>query len=159
SNGEGTIFSINTDGSGFTLLYSFGPFDSGGAEEPIGGNGLTLVGSKLYGMTYFGGNNQNGTIFSINTDGTDFTLLHSFKSSEGGVPIGSLTLAGSQLYGSTTGFSFVLTSGAVFSMNLDGSAFTVIHTFAGSPGDGSHPVGDPVLSNDGPHPLRHDRVW
>ena len=147
SNGEGTIFGINTDGSGFTLLHSFDPFDSGGAVEPNGGNGLTLVGSKLYGMTYWGGDEQTGTIFSINTEGTGFELLHSFNPIEGGAPYGSLALAGSQLYGITTGF--FTAAGTVFSMNLDGSAFTVIHAFASAPGDGLFATGDPVLSDDG----------
>ena len=149
SHDEGTIFSMNTDGSEFALLHSFGPFEDGGGVEPSGGNGLTLVGGKLYGMTSWGGGNQTGTIFRINPDGTEFELMHSFSANEGGVPYGSLALAGSQLYGTMSGLGFVTTPGAVFSMNLNGSGFTVIHTFAGSPNDGSHAIGDPVLSHDG----------
>jgi uncharacterized repeat protein (TIGR03803 family) len=146
-NDEGTIFGINTDGSGFGLLYGFGPSDSGGAMEPTGGNGLTFVGGKLYGMTYWGGEDQNGTVFRINADGTGFELLHKFDPLEGGAPYGSLALAGSQLYGTTTGF--FTSAGTVFSMNLDGSAFTVIHAFGSTAGDGFYATGDPVLSDNG----------
>jgi len=147
SNGEGTIFSMNTDGSEFALLYSFGSFDSGDADDPSGGNSLTLVGTTLYGMTYYGGDNQDGAIFSINTDGTNYQLIYSFAFTDGASPYGSLTFSGSKLYGMTTGFIRGL--GNVFSLNPDGSGFTVIHAFAGGIGDGSAPIGDPVLSTDG----------
>ena len=152
SNGEGTVFSINTDGSGFALLYSFGSFDDGGPVEPSGGNGLTLVGNQLYGTTFWGGSNQEGTIFRINTDGTGFTLMHSFAFSEGGAPYGSLTLVGSKLFGTATGFPTtgnINNLGTVFSMSLDGSVFTKIHAFEGAPGDASAGIGNPVLSANG----------
>ncbi len=41
-------------------------------------------------------------MFSINTDGTSFTVLHEFAGSDGVWPYGSLTLSGSTLYGKTT---------------------------------------------------------
>ena len=151
-NGEGTIFCINTDGTGFQVLHSFDVFGSGLGAEPIGGNGLTLVGSKLYGVTYYDGASQNGCIFSINLDGSGFQVVHSFAGSDGAGPYGSLILAGSQLYGLTSGYAGVGDSGGggtVFSMSQDGSAFTVIQTFAGSASDGFLGLGTPALSADG----------
>jgi len=150
SNDEGTIFSIQTDGSGFALLYSFAPFNDGGPVEPGGGNDLVLVGNQFYAMTPLGGSNQKGAIFRINTDGSGFASMHSFTAPEGGAPYGSLTLAGSKLCGTTTGFTGAIhTLGCVFRMSLDGSFFSFIHTFAGSPDDGIAPIGNPVLSADG----------
>ena len=150
-NGEGTVFCMNTDGSGFALLHSFGAFGSGDGLEPIAGNGLTLVGTTLYGVTFNGGAYQNGAIFSINTDATGYKLIHSLDAGDGAGPFGALTLSGSQLYGMTNGYGGtpVGTLGHIFAMSLDGRAFTVIHTFAGSPDDGIIPTGDPVLSPDG----------
>ena len=75
SGDRGTVFRVNTDGTGYAKLRTF----TGGASDgsyPYGS--LTLSGSKLYGMTGSGGSVNWGTIFSINTDGTGFGLLHTF---------------------------------------------------------------------------------
>jgi uncharacterized repeat protein (TIGR03803 family) len=111
SSDVGTIFKINTDGTGFTLLHEF----SGSDGAYPGSGGLTLEGSTLYGTTAEGGSNDRGTVFQINTDGTGFTLLHEFSGSDGAWPHGSLTLDGATLYGMTLyGGSFG--SGTVFSI-------------------------------------------
>ena len=47
-------------------------------REPYGS--LTLSGSTLYGMTYGGGDSGVGTVFSMGTNGSGFTLLHEFAS-------------------------------------------------------------------------------
>jgi len=44
-------------------------------------------------------NDNGGTIFSIGTNGSNFTVLHSFAEADGVYPYGSLTLSGSTLYG------------------------------------------------------------
>ncbi len=145
SSGDGAIFSMNTDGTGFGLLHSF----TGGASDgknPYGS--LTLSGSTLYGMTSDGGNIGAGTIFSINTDGTGYGLLHIFTgggASDGGYPYGSLTLFGSKLYGMSLGGGS-RGSGAIFSMNTDGSGFSLLHSFSGGSRDGSSPYGSLTLS-------------
>jgi uncharacterized repeat protein (TIGR03803 family) len=48
TNGNGTIFKINTDGSGYGIIRSL--TDSG----PEGG-GMVLIGNTLYGTTFTGG--------------------------------------------------------------------------------------------------------
>ena len=81
--GNGTVFAVNTDGTGFTNLHSFT------ATAPVlrlytnsdGANpwaGLILSGNTLYGTALCGGSSGNGTVFAVNTDGTGFTNLHSF---------------------------------------------------------------------------------
>ncbi len=135
----GTIFKINTNGTGFVLLHSF----TGSAEDgstPYGS--LILKGSTLYGMTYNGGTSNYGTIFKINTNGTGFVLLHSFTGSaeDGSSPYGSLILKGSALYGmtfygGTTGW------GTIFKINTNGTGFALLHTFIGPTSDGGCPFG------------------
>ncbi|HEV3137270.1 MAG TPA: choice-of-anchor tandem repeat GloVer-containing protein [Pirellulales bacterium] len=55
----------------------------------------------LYGMTAYGGANNDGNIFSIPVTGGTPTTLLSFNGTNGRQPLGSLTLSGSTLYGMT----------------------------------------------------------
>jgi len=55
-------------------------------------------------------------VFSINTDGTGFTLLHEFSESDGSWRSGSLTLSGSTLYGATSPVGEGSGYGVVFSL-------------------------------------------
>jgi uncharacterized repeat protein (TIGR03803 family) len=98
----GVIFKIDTDGTGFSLLHEF----AGGADDGSGANygSLTLSGSTLYGMTFYGGDDDLGVIYKIDTDGTGFRLLHEFAggADDGSTPWGSsVILSGSTLYGMT----------------------------------------------------------
>ena len=63
----------------------------------------------------------------MNTDGSGFTLLHQFNSSEG-IPAGGLVLsaAGNLLYG--TAFCDGV-GGTLYALNTDGSGFTILHSF------------------------------
>ena len=70
----GTIFKVNSDGSGFTVLKRF--TDSLDGASPYAG--LALSGSTLYGTTLGGGSSGNGTVFKVNVDGTGYTVLKNF---------------------------------------------------------------------------------
>src|ERR1019366_5829087 len=59
SSGNGTVFKINTDSSGFTKLYSFTGGNDGARPEA----GLVLSGDTLYGTADEGGSSDNGTVF------------------------------------------------------------------------------------------------
>ena len=64
SSGCGTVFKVNTNGTGFSTLYSF----TGGAD---GGNpeaGPILSGNSLYGTAGCGGSANNGTVFKVHTE-------------------------------------------------------------------------------------------
>src|SRR5439155_26389071 len=90
SSGNGTVFAVNTDGTGFTNLHSFTGSDGADPES-----GLILSGNSLYGTTAYGGSLGYGTVFAVNTDGTGFTNLHSFNpSSDGFHPAAALILSG-----------------------------------------------------------------
>ncbi|MGO8837166.1 MAG: choice-of-anchor tandem repeat GloVer-containing protein [Limisphaerales bacterium] len=97
--GAGTIFSIQTDGSGFTTIYNF----TGGNDGANSAEGLILAGDTLYGVASGGGRYGGGTVFSISTNGAGFTVLYSFTGgADGGVPWGGPILSGCILYGTTT---------------------------------------------------------
>jgi uncharacterized repeat protein (TIGR03803 family) len=123
----GTVFAINTDGSGYTILHQFGA-TAGDGKNPEAS--LTLVGSRLYGTTYSGGTNLYGTVFEINTDGSGYTILHAFAEyPDGANPKASLTLVGSTLYGTTSIGGTGNDAGTVFAINIDGSGYTILDDF------------------------------
>jgi uncharacterized repeat protein (TIGR03803 family) len=71
-------------------------------KNPYGS--LLLVGSKLYGTTANGGDNDLGTVFVINTDGNNYQRLYSFggQPGDGSKPIDNVILVNGWLYGMTT---------------------------------------------------------
>jgi uncharacterized repeat protein (TIGR03803 family) len=138
SNDRGTIFQIDTDGTGFGLLHSFG--GAGDGDSPLGS--LIQSGSTLYGTTLAGGSSGGGTVFKIGTDGTGYTVLHSFAGgiSDGRRPSGAVVQSGSALYGMTlSGGSN--DRGTIFKIGADGTGFSLLHSFAGGAGDGLDPEG------------------
>ena len=136
---SGTILQINTDGTGYQVLHSFG---HGDGADPQGS--LTLSGFTLYGMTRFGGADGLGTIFKINTEGTGYQVLHSFgrAANDGTNPYGSLTPSGATLYGMTEAGG-VVGYGTIFQIYTDGSGYQVLHSF--DYGDGADPQGSLTL--------------
>ncbi len=140
---RGTIFKMNSDGSGFTLLHEF-EGDTYDGQYPLGS--LTLDGSTLYGMTQYGGDSDRGTIFKVDTNGGKFTLLHEFAGGEndGSEPRNSLTLDGSTLYGMTRNGGDS-NNGTIFKIGTDGSGYSLLHEFAGGASDGSQPWGNLTL--------------
>ncbi len=138
--GNGNVFAVNTNGSGITNIYSFigGP---DGAEPEAG---LVLMSNTLYGTTYFGGPAGYGSVFRVNTNGSDFTNIYSFTNgSDGANPEAGLVLAGGTLYGTANGGGAGY--GTVFRVNTDGSSFSNIYSFTGG-SDGANPQAPLVLA-------------
>lgn len=138
----GTIFKVNTDGSMAAPLHHFlgYPADGGNPKAP-----LVLSGTRLFGTASTGGSSGWGTIFAINTDGTGYTTLHDFISTEGATPTGALIVSGQQLYG-TASKGGSSDSGTVFALSTDGTVFGVLHDFSsGTNRDGAQPQGALVL--------------
>lgn len=140
SSNRGTIFSMGTDGSNFTLLHEF----AGGSADGDRPHGISIDGSKLYGTTFYGGDNDLGTVFSLDTDGSNFTLLHEFSGSDGSNPTAGLLPHGSKLYG-TASDGGASSAGVLFSIDTDGSGFGLLHEFAGAGSDGGSPNAGVIL--------------
>lgn len=113
TNGVGTAYAI-VGGTNFTLLHTFSAapynaqFVSTNAEGCYPLDNFTIAGTTLYGATYFGGTNGEGTIFSMGIDGSSFKVLHTFSALvagtnwDGASPNGDLVLTGNALYGTTS---------------------------------------------------------
>jgi len=148
--GFGTIFQITTNGA-LTTLYSFGTL-ADAAGNPLDGShpysALTQgPGGVLFGTTDLGGQNAEGTAFSITTNGL-FNVLHSFTgSTEGANPYAGLVLGsdgnlyGAAAAGTTNG------DGALFQLRTNGTP-TGLHSFTFL-GDGGDPRGGLIQGRDG----------
>jgi uncharacterized repeat protein (TIGR03803 family) len=151
----GTVFRLRTDGSAYEILHSFTARGGDGAR-PRGS--LLLAEGILYGTTQYGGAGSCpdagappmttcGTVFRINTDGSNFAIVHSFRqsSADGRSPTTSLVLHRRVLYGLTDrGGAF--DRGVVYKVNPNGTGFALLHSFGGGGGDGAYPSGALVQS-------------
>jgi len=151
SSGAGTVFAINTDGTGFETLHNF--TETSGFPSLINSDGafpsadLILSGNTLYGTTWRGGSSGWGTVFAVNTDGTGFTNLYCFGGgSDGARPDAGLILSGNTLYGTAAGYGTVV-YGTMFAVNTDGASFATLHSFTGD-SDGADPVAGLLLSGN-----------
>ena len=156
---NGTVFKLNSDGTGYTNLYSFSSdfpgFTNSDGVNPGGGyvenSALVLSGSTLYGTAFYGGKFGGGTVFKINVDGTGFTNLHNFAGSDGTTPNAGLILSGDMLYGAAANGA-AAGLGTIFKLTTNGTGFTVLHEFSNTAGDnytnsdGGQPVGGLLLS-------------
>jgi len=170
-NHTGTVFAVNTNGADYTVLYSFTALvTDNDPNSPIygfstnsdgaGPNGLVLSGNTLYGTAGFiggtSGPNGSGTVFAVNTDGTGFTVLHTFTAvsgyglsgtnSDGASPVAGLVLSGNTLYG-TAYLGGSSGNGTVFAVKTDGTGFTTLYSFTGG-SDGANPDASLILSGN-----------
>lgn len=144
---SGILFRIEKDGTGYTVVHSFG--GTGDGAGPLGGV-VEGTDGKLYGTTNGGGAYGGGAVFRINKDGTGLTLLRSFAASgtDGRYPYAGLIDAGGILYG-TTSAGGTAGNGTVFKIAEDGTGYAVLHHFAGGTSDGAAPSAPVYLASDG----------
>ena len=146
AHAKGTVFKIDATGN-LTTLHSFsGP--PGDGAVPVGG---LVQGSdgNFYGTTASGGMFFQGAVFRMTSSGA-ITLLHSFNSffGEGAVPVAGLVQGSDGNFYGTTAAGGEHFQGTVFRIDTAGN-LTTLHSFSGSPNDGSNPVAGLVQGNDG----------
>jgi len=166
TNYNGTVFKVNTDGTGYATLLSL-------SNSVVPEGDMVLIGTTIFGTMFTGGSANGGSVFKINTDGSGYAEFYSFSdmmpsfpgtNSDGNRPQGGLVTDGSTLYGTTT-YGGTNGNGTVFRINTDGSRFAVIKTFSptflgtnnvsnnilinsGTNGDGARPTGRLVLDGN-----------
>ena len=134
----GTVFRLNKDGSGYAVLHRFrsstnrydGYYPRCGLLEGSDG--------ALYGTTEWGGSDDDGVVFKLSKNGSNYVVLHNFGSipDDGEYPTAAL-MEGSDgiLYGVAPSGG-TANGGAVFKLNKDGSDYRVLRSFGATLTDG-----------------------
>jgi uncharacterized repeat protein (TIGR03803 family) len=165
--GAGTVFRLNTDGSGFTILHNFTPpsgfpyYSNGDGTYPT--SPLVLSGSTVYGVTQQGGALGSGHVFKMSANGGNPTAIHTFTTvpnsppfynNDGAFPNAGIILSGNTLYG-TANEGGTAGSGTLIKVNTDGTGFVVLHSFSATPSfypqtnsDGASPESALTLSGN-----------
>ena len=96
----GALFGYDPATDTYTKLHDFDGVNYGSSPY---GNLLQASNNKLYGLTYYGGTNNDGVLFEYDLNTSTFTKMFDFQESNyGSWPMGSLTeAANGKLYGMT----------------------------------------------------------
>jgi len=149
TNAAGTVFRVNPDGSGNTPIFGFGgngldPFALSYPSALIQG-----ADGGLYGTTGFGGGPGYGSVFRINTNGTGYSILHSFSQREGYQPAATVVQGrDGNLFG-TTQLGGFFGAGTVFKISTSGTGFVQLYAFGAQPGDVQNPQAPLLQGSDG----------
>ena len=142
ANDHGMIFEINNNGS-FNQLYSFSGGDDQGSHPHYAS--LTRVGTTLYGTTAYGGENGAGALFSYDTAGSAFNVLHEFGGSgDGCYPYGTPQWDGTALHGMTCGGG-ANGQGTIYRLDPGTAAYGVLYDLDSS--SGTYPYGSLLLQD------------
>jgi uncharacterized repeat protein (TIGR03803 family) len=126
--GCGTIFKLDRRGN-LTTLHAF----TGGAQGGIPSSGVSVIRGMLYGGGLATTAGFTGVVYSLNTDGSDYTILHDFTSPDGVDVQGRLqpALGGGEFGIARQGGTF--NNGTLFYVGPRGQ-FEVVHNFGGATG-------------------------
>ncbi|MEO6456582.1 MAG: choice-of-anchor tandem repeat GloVer-containing protein, partial [Ginsengibacter sp.] len=110
------VASFKSDGT-TAILHNFK------IADPTDCNGvITGPGGKLYGTTVTGGSYYNGTLFSVNSDGTNFKIIYHYKQAGTAIPPAI----------SPDGKLYIIISDSLYTVAADGSTLTFIKKVASS---------------------------
>jgi uncharacterized repeat protein (TIGR03803 family) len=160
---SGTVFKVNPAGN-MTMLYAFGAYGSGDAQQP---HASLVQGSdgNLYGTTLYGGAYNNGAVFRITPSGAE-SVLHSFSggysevghglagSTDGASPSAALIEGPRGEFYGVTGYGGIYNAGTVFTITAAGEE-SQLYSFTGGPSgiagstDGVGSAGALILGGDG----------
>jgi uncharacterized repeat protein (TIGR03803 family) len=141
---DGTVWELAKGSSTISPLAAF--------SGPNGANPYSALTfdaqGNLYGTTYFGGANSDGTVFVIAKGSGLIGTIASFNGSNGANPIAGVKIdAQGNLYGTTVAGGSPVSTGTVWEIAKGGSTITTLAVFTGP--DGQQPAGDVTLDAQG----------
>jgi uncharacterized repeat protein (TIGR03803 family) len=140
----GTVFKMTPAGS-LTTVFTF---DCNKNNDPDGEEpGELLQGhdGNFYGVTFFGGPNDEGSVFKLTPDGS-MTLLAAFDGSNGTSPVGIMQGTDGNFYGTTYGGGNQYGYGTIFKMTPTGG-LTTLYQFDFT--HGAQPYAGLIQATDG----------
>jgi uncharacterized repeat protein (TIGR03803 family) len=159
TNSNGTVFKLTPNSAGGyneSVLYSFGTGTDG--ANPQQAALITDGNGNLYGTTFNGGTNGNGTVFKLTPNsagGYNESVLYRFGANgatDGANPYaGLITDTNGNFYG-TTAYGGTNSNGTVYKLtpnSTGGYTESVLHSFAGGTGDGAIPVASLITDGNG----------
>jgi uncharacterized repeat protein (TIGR03803 family) len=146
SNSHGTVFRLNTNGFGYTVIHNFGAI-SGDGQRPVAGV-IEASNGALYGTTWEGGISNFGTIFMVQKNGSGYQVLHRFTGANASPYAALMQASDGKLYG-TTFQGGLYDRGTIFSIETNGANFQIIHSFGSVTNDGSNPRDSVIEASDG----------
>src|SRR5262245_30816943 len=154
-DGNGTIFRIESGGSGYTVLQKFNGGERS-AATPHSPPQLSPDGRMLYGMSAGGGKHHHGTLYEMRVDGAGFRILHHFENSRGKEPHGTVVFDGTDTLLGMTRLGGTLSDGSegagvIFSYDLTTGEYKVLHVFAKNASDNGDTNDHGFLSPAGGH--------
>jgi uncharacterized repeat protein (TIGR03803 family) len=148
----------------FSVLYSFEAPAPVTFTSPLGSQPDTrpVLGPEntVYGMTYDGGINGNGVIYSFNLDSRQYTVLHTFgpldangNNDDGASPGVALTRGPDDVFYGMASYGGKHGNGTIFKITTSGE-FTVLHSFSALDAkshneDGANPLRTVIIGSDG----------
>lgn len=156
--GYGTVFTLTPSGSTYSenVIHAF----EGGSDgrNPDNSNLTQDATGALYGVTPYGGADDNGVVYKLTPSSSGYSelVLREFSAlGQGTHPFASLVLRRGRLYGTAASGGRAVTCdgsfdgcGTVFTLSPVGRRFAVIHTFSGRK-DGGLPFSPMILAPNG----------
>ncbi len=141
ANDDGTLFRISPSGA-YTALGAFSGISGNQTGRAPRAPLLAHSDGKLYGSTEFGGANDQGVLFRVSTNGSGYSVLHTFDDLTGSKPSGALAEASDASIWGTTATGGNNGLGTLFSITPNGALSARAH-FSGTSGavPGSSPLG------------------
>jgi uncharacterized repeat protein (TIGR03803 family) len=145
ANNEGSVFKMTSAGV-VTTLYSFCSLASCADGSVVTAGLMQATDGNLYGVTDIGGANNDGTIYELTLKGV-LTTLHSFDSTDGYGPQGTvLQDTNGDFYGMTE-FGGSSGDGTVFTIATGLKAFVTLEITSGKAGSKVGILGDGFSSS------------
>ncbi|HYG02417.1 MAG TPA: choice-of-anchor tandem repeat GloVer-containing protein [Chryseosolibacter sp.] len=132
---KGVLFSFDPATEGYEIHVAFD-----GASKGASPYGSLLLASdgKMYGMTYVGGANDQGVIFSFDPSTNEFIKSYDFEAASGRNPLGSLVEGNDGLLYGVTYEGGTLDAGVLFNYNPVTSEYTRLKDFGNTVGSKPH---------------------
>ncbi len=149
TNGAGAIYELNTSGTSFNTVYSFGKGPRSMGANPS--SALLYAGGAMYGTTTYGGANNFGTIykFTPSVNAVKLTILHDFDSTtDGDFPAYTLALGPDNKFYGTTLFDGPNGAGVAYSLDKS-NHFTNLYSFSNTVQTGAYgPLDGVIVGSD-----------